>query len=84
MSDEKEFTIWSEGFAATGERGTARKMGTAKGATFLDAVANLRDRLEREKPVEYGVGCFRIEEDKAYYWGCRLFDNERAARRNFG
>ncbi len=81
---EKEFTVWSEGFAATGGGGPARKLGTAKGATFLDAVANLRDRLEREKPAEYGIGFFRIEKDKAYYWGCRLFDNERAARRSFG
>lgn len=84
MNNEKEFTIWSEGFAATGESGTAQKMGTAKGATFLDAVANLRDQLKREKPIKYGIGYFRIEKKKAYYWGCRLFDNERAARRNFG
>lgn len=71
----KRFEIWAEGYAATGENGTANLFGTASGATFKDACDSF----------------FRNREDAHYYdpqdltyWGCRLFDNEAKARESFG
>lgn len=39
---EKEFEIWCEGYAATGERGAAYYYGKSFGETFDEAVINFR------------------------------------------
>lgn len=70
----KVFEIWSEGFAATGERGEALFQGQVEAKTFLEAC---KDRFS-------GRNDFVVHGDAAYLWGCRLFDNEKAARKSFG
>lgn len=69
------YDIWCEGYAATGEHGTAFKFGSIEGASFRDAC----------------VAFFRNRENAHYfnpeyltYWGCRLFDNEADARKSWG
>ena len=71
-----EFEIWSEGFAATGERGSAQLVGAASGLTFREACANFA--LEDEAFAEY------FDSERLTFWGCRLFTNENDARRSFG
>lgn len=41
---EREFEIWAEGYAATGESGIAQKIGVSKGKSFNDAVKNFKDK----------------------------------------
>lgn len=68
--------IWSEGFVATGESGTAFHHGDAAGATLQEAC----DALAARDPK------FRAHYDRTRmtFWGCRLFDNETDARRSYG
>lgn len=68
----KTYTIWAEGYAATGQSGTAQVMGQATGKTFKEACDKLfaGDKL-------YNPNTLR-------YWGCNLFDNETEARKSFG
>lgn len=66
------FEVWSEGFRATGEHGTATRHGKVRALSFKDACEKLLG----------DDGDF--DADKNTHWGCRLFDNERDARRAFG
>lgn len=91
----KEFDIWIEGYAATGESSGASYIGKSKGIDFEDACRNFRypedivivseftDTIIRKKGMKLNL-------DKEYYggrpsiWACRLFDNEADARKSFG
>lgn len=66
------FAVWSEGFAATGERGCASLLGYASGDTFKEACASKFKDDHYYNPVN------------GTYWGCGLFDNEDDARKAFG
>lgn len=68
-----EFEIWCEGYAATGERGQAMLMGRTMAHSFKEACDNLLTGSGAVYNSEHGT-----------YWGCRLFDNETAARASFG
>jgi hypothetical protein len=70
------FDIWCEGFNATGERGDATQLGTAVGTSFEDACARFFES-HPEKSVYFNARDLT-------YWGCRLFDNEAAARKAYG
>ena len=72
----KEFEIWSEGYAATGESAKAYFYGTQEAETFKDACDTYADNNPTFK------SCYNAE--KLTMWGCQLFDNEIDARRNFG
>jgi hypothetical protein len=72
----RHYEIWSEGFAATGERGTAMLHGTEEGDSFQDACDKLAKR-DSEFAKDY-------DSKTLAYWGCRLFNNEAAARKEFG
>jgi hypothetical protein len=72
MLGEKEWEIWAEGFAATGESGTAQLMGRVKAKTFKEAC---RIRFKDDR---------LFNEESLTHWGCRLFDNEVSARKSFG
>jgi hypothetical protein len=74
------WTIWAEGFAATGESETAWQLNDAPiSADSLD-----------DAVLQYSQGSdnrqlFRRGRDGSWtYWGCRLFDNESDARGAFG
>ena len=71
----ERFNIWVEGYAATGEHGTASLLGSYEAETWDGAVK----KYMAENPG-------RIVVDSRGYtdWGCRLFDNESDARKSFG
>ncbi len=68
--------VWSEGFAATGQSGTATCYGRFPGETFRDAVIAWRTTLGND--AEF------VELERLSFWCCRLFDNEAQARESFG
>lgn len=78
----KEFDVWSEGYAATGEHGTAMFEGKSSGNTFDEAVIKLLGhRLDKDKEEPDG---YRRFAGKLCIWACRIYDNEQEARASFG
>jgi hypothetical protein len=91
----KDFEIWTEGYAATGEHGTASFEGTFKADTFDEAVESYLNIKEAGSWPDirkyYRKGGTRIVDSKLvdhtdghYIWGCQLYDNETDARKSFG
>jgi hypothetical protein len=75
MEYRRLYSVWVEGFLATGMEGVpamARYLGDAAGENFEDACI--------------GLLCDHANFDAASLtvWGCRLFDNEADARKSFG
>ena len=71
----KKFTIWSEGYRATGQSGTAQIMGQAYGETFKEAcIKFFTDHRD--------MRLFNAE--NLTFWGCSLFPDEARARKFFG
>ena len=66
------FTIWSEGFCSTGDCGGATRHATIMAESFQEACDKYfgQDKLYNSRELSY--------------WGCKLFDNESDARKNFG
>lgn len=74
-------SLWVEGYAATGERGEAMFLGTYESDTFDEAV----QKWNAEKNSKNTYGELRRRDDGYWtVWGCRIFDNEHAARQSFG
>ncbi len=73
----KEYSIYIEGYATTGESNRAQRMGTAKGNTFRDAVIAFS-----KTPKAIGWGNF--DEKSLTFWGCNVFDNLHDAQRSYG
>ena len=71
-----EFSIWSEGYRATGGYGHAQYEGVGHGETFQEAC----DDLARRNQVFNKY----YDPERLTSWGCRLFDNESDARKSFG
>lgn len=67
-----EYEIWAEGYAATGEHGTARLLGKAIAVDFKSACR----ALLADNP-SYNA-------ERNSYWCCRLFPTETEARKSFG
>lgn len=74
---EREFDIWVEGYAATGQQAPARFLGKARGYNFRSACIAYHSSLHEHERKDWNPTCTAI-------WGCRLFDNEAAARKSFG
>lgn len=74
------WTIWAEGFAATGEAETAWQLNEAPIlASSLDEAVRQYIRTSETRHL------FQRHVDGTWtYWGCRLFDNEADARGAFG
>lgn len=68
----REFEIWSEGYSASGERGSATLHGNVRARDFASACA-----WRFQGRPDFDVG-------KLTLYGCRLFDNEAEARRSYG
>lgn len=69
------YEIWSEGFVIQGSSGKALLEGRMEADNFREAcITLLGDRLDKDRDGNY----------KLSIWGCRLFDNEPAARASFG
>lgn len=79
----KEFEIWEEGYVITGNRGKAFFRGKAFGNTFEEACENfISDKGEKLELDKKEDGSHRYE--RPSIWGCRLYDNEKEARKSFG
>lgn len=74
----QEFEVWSSGFSATGCSGRAMFHGKFKGTTFKDAVLAFKESVTDP----YSKSCIHVE--SLTYWGCKLFDNGKDARKSFG
>ena len=68
----KEYEIWSEGYRATCEHGTATFHGKVKASSFKEAC-----------DIHF-EGNSTYDPERMTYWACKLFDNEKSARRSFG
>jgi hypothetical protein len=90
--------IWSEGYAATGERSDASLEGTVWAETFDEAcIQLLGDKLDREKDGSFRRGSLRtlmqpgiarteaiLKGGNYSIWCCQLFPTEQEARKSFG
>lgn len=66
------FQVWSEGYRASGDRGTATFHGQVEAENFKAACDQI-------------IGnSYLYDSERLTYWGCRLFDNELEARKSFG
>jgi len=73
--NKKSFEIWVEGYAATGECGTADLMGYGQGVDFCAAcIAFFEDHKSKHL----------FDSEALTYWGCKLFDNQKDAQKMFG
>ncbi|MMZ46571.1 hypothetical protein D1872_81890 [compost metagenome] len=72
----KTWSIWREGFKATGINGKASLLGWGTGETFKDACDDLARKDQTFRDF--------YDPDRLTYWGCRLHDNEHKARAKFG
>ena len=73
----KSYSIFIEGYVATGQAAGAEKIGTALGTTFREAAIAFS-----ESPEAVGYGNF--DEHYLAFWGCRVFNNLEDAQRRFG
>jgi hypothetical protein len=71
----KEYEIWVEGYAITGNSGEAYLLGKEQAESWVDAVSRY---------MEKNPGRISIDDRGFTNWGCRLFDNEKDARKSFG
>lgn len=81
----KQFDIWEEGHKATGGGSRAQLLALAVEAeTFVEAVKKWYNALAAVSDVESMYGLLEIKGNKAFLWGCELFDNPDDARKSFG
>lgn len=72
----KQFSVWAEGYRATGESSEANFLGTGRGVDFKSACVELMGRIDS--------GDKYYNKESNTYWGCSLFDDECDARSSFG
>lgn len=72
---DKDFNIWSEGLACTGQSGKAQFHGSYKGITFAEACEAWAKSTDDPN---------YFDRKHLTYWGCKLFNNESDARKSFG
>lgn len=68
----KSWEIFSEGYIAIGNSGSASRMGIEHGESFKIAC------------IKYFNGDDNFNKETMTYWGCRLFDNLTDAQASFG
>lgn len=73
----REYEVWIEGYAATGEHGAAKLVGVVDAESFEQAC----ELLHNPKWGEYTPP---TDDRPPMYWACRLFDNEADARESYG
>lgn len=71
----KEYEIWMEGYSATGESSEAKLIGTMYADSFQEACD--------QWAISYGPANY-YDSKRLSYWACRLFDNEKDARKGYG
>lgn len=70
--------LWVEGYAATGESAKAHKCGDFDTDSLVEAVTMYRNTFTDQRSKDL------INLDVPSFWGCKFFDNEIDARKNFG
>lgn len=73
------YDVWMEGYLATGDRAQATFLGNFEGRNWPEVC--------RKALVHNGMrdlSLYNENLDGVSYWGCRLYDNEAAARKHFG
>lgn len=79
----KQFQVWTEGYAATGERSDAMLHGKVMAETFDEAcIKLLGDSLDKDSSKPDGYR--RSSEGNMCVWACVCYDNEKDARSSFG
>ena len=82
------YTVWVEGYVATGESGRANCLGTIEAENFVEAARELNRQnfLPAYKGDPHTADdYFSVGKDGIpRIWGCRCFDNEADARKSFG
>lgn len=91
---KKEYEIWIEGYAATGESGSAHFIGKSFGKDFRDAcigftypediIREWDGAILKKKGDPLPLDTDRKGNIELSIWACRLFDNEAEARKSFG
>ena len=80
-----KYNIWIEGYLATGMEGIpakAQKLASnIEANSFIEAVNKW---YKSESDALYKYGSLSIKNNRAFLWGCELFQNEAEARKNFG
>jgi hypothetical protein len=71
-----KFEVWNEGYACTGNSGTAQFLGTEEADSFQEAC--------KKALIRNGWNMSYYDEENNRYWGCWFFDNEVDARKSFG
>lgn len=77
LTGVKKFDVWEEGYITNGMRGTARLLGTYEARSFQEACDLAGAENDRK-------GGYKYDPKTRSIWGCRLFNNEAAAREYFG
>jgi len=70
------YAIWMEGFRVMEGDGTASLLGHVYAKSFQEACDNWAKTHEDFRQL--------YDPARLTYWGCKLFDNEEEARRNYG
>lgn len=85
MADDKtNVSIWMEGFACTGQSGKAKLLGTYEAYGLKHAVMKHLEYNGGKIDLSYWHLKERMTGSVADYWGCKIYDNEAAARKTFG
>jgi len=89
----KEYEVWMEGYAATGESGGAQLIGKTKAQNFAQAChivmceQKLNEIKEENNPsnTEYCDPCrWDYSPHQLSYWACKLFWSKELASKSFG
>lgn len=66
------YEVWMEGFQVMEGRAEAQCLGSCEAENFLEACKQVCKYDSNYDPIDNSI------------WGCRLFDNEKDARKSFG
>ena len=74
--ERRYWEIWSEGYYLSGEHARARLWGEVVATSFREACARIAVRNAEFAKL--------YDKDELRWFNCRLYDNERDARKAFG
>ena len=73
---ERTIEVWTEGFASTSQSAGAMSWGSTLARSLQEACGKIA--VQKPKFKEY------YDPARMTWWGCKIFDNEKDARRSFG
>lgn len=87
----KEYEVWCEGYAATGESGSATLLGKAYARNFTQAchivmctnfLLNAQEVNDPNGKKYTDIGRWDYDPSKLSYWGCKLFWSKELAQKS--